>query len=349
FSLSLFFLLSTTFADRHPPRYRIQLDAPASSRWDQVVDDHLQYLPQIQEEAAKIIPRPVQKLVWKIAENIRYFFPSDYARELEGMATRSGLPLGEVVGLNILYDISAFDRKHILNEGCTSIVACDSKGRIWHGRNLDYEMGELLKNTTVIVDFYRGEKLLYTGITFVLYVGLLTGQRPDAFTLSLNARYSGPYIMNILMEIVTKFHNPVSFVMRETLEEESTFDGAVERLSKTHLICPAYIIVGGVNKFEGAVISRDRWRAADVERLDEKNWFLVETNFDHWKEDGDKRRITATRLLTKMGRRRLNSDSLFRVLSSTPVRNNLTIYSGVLSAAQPSMIYQTTVIVEDRM
>ena len=28
-----------------------------------------------------------------------------------GIATQSGLPLGEIVGLNILYDIAAFDRR----------------------------------------------------------------------------------------------------------------------------------------------------------------------------------------------------------------------------------------------
>eukprot|EP00080_Pristionchus_pacificus_P008279 PDM68299.1 hypothetical protein PRIPAC_46343 [Pristionchus pacificus] len=82
--LPFLFLLSTVLADRSPPRYRIQLDYPPSSRWDQIIDDHLQYLPLVQIEAAKIIPRPVQKIVWKIAENIRYFFPSDYAQELEG-------------------------------------------------------------------------------------------------------------------------------------------------------------------------------------------------------------------------------------------------------------------------
>lgn len=40
---------------------------------------------------------------------------------------------------------------------CTSIVAQDSKGNIFHGRNLDYDMGSLLKNITVIVDFVRND------------------------------------------------------------------------------------------------------------------------------------------------------------------------------------------------
>lgn len=33
---------------------------------------------------------------------------------------------------------------------------------------------------------------------------------------------SGAYIMNILMEIITKFHDPVSFVIREVSEVKRT-------------------------------------------------------------------------------------------------------------------------------
>lgn len=47
----------------------------------------------------------------------------------------------------------------ILGLGCTSVVAQDDKGRIWHGRNLDYGMGTLLRNITVIVDFTRNDKV----------------------------------------------------------------------------------------------------------------------------------------------------------------------------------------------
>uniref|UniRef100_A0A1I7WTI2 CBAH domain-containing protein n=1 Tax=Heterorhabditis bacteriophora TaxID=37862 RepID=A0A1I7WTI2_HETBA len=46
----------------------------------------------------------------------------------------------------------------IIGLGCTSIIAEDDQGRIWHGRNLDYEMSDLLKNITIIVDFRRGFK-----------------------------------------------------------------------------------------------------------------------------------------------------------------------------------------------
>ena len=38
---------------------------------------------------------------------------------------------------------------------CTSIVAQDSKGHIYHGRNLDYVFGSFLRNLTLDVQFIK--------------------------------------------------------------------------------------------------------------------------------------------------------------------------------------------------
>ena len=53
------------------------------------------------------------------------------------------------------------------SKACTSIVAEDSKGTIWHARNLDYgaideNLSEVLKNITMEVDFMRNGEV---GIT----------------------------------------------------------------------------------------------------------------------------------------------------------------------------------------
>lgn len=58
------------------------------------------------------------------------------------------------------------------------------------------------------------------------------------------------------MEFYTKFKRPVSFFIREVLENQKTYEDAVETLSKTHLFSPSYIIVAGTKKNEGVVISR---------------------------------------------------------------------------------------------
>ncbi|EFO83649.1 hypothetical protein CRE_02891 [Caenorhabditis remanei] len=329
---------------RTPPRYTIDLDEHPSQRWNQVIKDHLDYLPGVVEESKKYIPKPLQPFVWWVASKVERFFPPDTRLELEGIATQSGLPLGEIVGLNILYDIAAFDRRHIFGLGCTSIVAQNSAGRIFHGRNLDYDMTGLLKNITVYVDFTRNGTVIYSGITFALYNGVLTGQRPGAYSVSLNARYSGAYIDNILMELYTKFKRPVSFFIRDVLESQETYTDAVATLSNTHLLSPSYIIVAGTKKNEGVVIPRNRWAAANVYPLDmdSNQWFLVETNYDNWQKQGDNRRITAIQKLKELGKENFNEKSMVEVLSTIPVRNNLTVFSSVIEPKIPKVFEDFT-------
>uniref|UniRef100_A0A914C8F8 N-acylethanolamine-hydrolyzing acid amidase n=1 Tax=Acrobeloides nanus TaxID=290746 RepID=A0A914C8F8_9BILA len=332
---------------RTPKRYRISLDDPPEIRWNQVIDDHLDAIPAVIDEAKQYVPQPFQRILFWIAEKLIGLFPADYATEMRAIANRTGLPLGEVVGMNILYDITSFDRRHILGPfACTSIVAQDSKGNIFHGRNLDYDMGSLLKNITVIVDFVRNDTIVFTTTTFALYVGVLTGQRPHGYTISLNARYSGAYIDNIIMEFITFFKNPVSFEIRETLEKVETFDEAVKQLSRVHFVAPSYLIMGGVKPGEGAIITRNRWSSADVYKIniEKDRWFLLETNFDHWKKSDDDRRKFGIKFMEDVGRKNLNPSSLFSVLSKNPVNNKQTIFSSVMSAAVPELVYKFTKI-----
>ncbi|UMM21571.1 hypothetical protein L5515_003190 [Caenorhabditis briggsae] len=338
------FLVPLTSSKRTPPKYTIDLDLQPSQRWNRVIKDHLEFLPGVVEESKKYIPKPLQPFVWWVASKVDHFFPPETRQELEGIARESGLPLGEIVGLNILYDIAAFDRRHIFGLGCTSIVAQNEKGDIFHGRNLDYDMTGLLKNITVHVDFMKNGSILYSGVTFALYNGILTGQRPGAYSVSLNARYSGAYIDNILMEIYTKFKRPVSFFIRDVLEHQKSYAAAVETLSNTHLFSPSYIIVAGTKKNEGVVISRNRWSAANVYQLnmDANQWFLVETNFDNWKKQGDNRRITAIQKLKKIGKINFDEKSMAEVLSTSPVKNNLTVFSSVIQPENPEIFESFT-------
>ncbi|VDL68520.1 unnamed protein product [Nippostrongylus brasiliensis] len=216
-------------------------------------------MKQYRKRFRSFVPKPILPIAFWIAGKLNHFFPYEYAAEIRGIANTSGLPLGLIVSLNILYDILAFDRTHVFKLGCTSIVAQSENGTILHGRNLDYGMGDLLKNVTISVDFTRGQgeqkKVVYSGITFALSSTLLTGQN-DAFSLSLNARYSGPYIYNIFMEFITRFRTPVGFLLREVLDSSKTYADAVNHLSNRHLFSPSYIVIGGRERGEGAIISR---------------------------------------------------------------------------------------------
>ena len=55
--------------------------------------------------------------------------PQPYQDELLGIANVTGINLGEIVLVNIFYEVNAF---------CTSIVAEDPSGKLYHARNLDF-------------------------------------------------------------------------------------------------------------------------------------------------------------------------------------------------------------------
>ncbi|KJH51350.1 hypothetical protein DICVIV_02469 [Dictyocaulus viviparus] len=176
---------------RYPKRYVVDLDRAPADRWNEVVHDHLDLISSFMRTAESYVPKHILPVAFFIAKQLNRFFPHEYAEEIRGIARESGLPMGYIVSMNILYDILAFDRKHILRIGCTSIVAQNGDGIILHGRNLDYGVENLLKNITILVDFVRlqgqTKVIAYSGITFAMSTTLLTGQN-DAFSVSLNAR-----------------------------------------------------------------------------------------------------------------------------------------------------------------
>lgn len=65
--------------------------------------------------------------------------PAPYGDEIKGIANATGVELGEIVLFNIFYEVFTL---------CTSIVAQDTKGNVYHARNLDFGLflGWDLKN-----------------------------------------------------------------------------------------------------------------------------------------------------------------------------------------------------------
>uniref|UniRef100_A0A9J2PK63 Acid ceramidase N-terminal domain-containing protein n=1 Tax=Ascaris lumbricoides TaxID=6252 RepID=A0A9J2PK63_ASCLU len=300
--------------DRAPPSYRINLDLPPEQRWNEVIDEYTDLIPAVVEQIEQYVPRRLRKLAWWLSEEVAKELPEEFVREMQGIADRSGLRLGEVVGLNILYDISTFNFPHIFGPlGCTSIVAENEDGIILHGRNLDYEMTPLLRNLTIIAEFTRDDKVLYTAVTFFLNVGVLTGQRPNAFAITLNSRNSGGYIDNILMEIITRFRHPISFSIRKVLEENDNYYEVVKDLAKIHFVAPSYLIISGIESGQASPMCA---------------YF----------------RYVAERFLNYIGRSALTPSVLFAVLSEPPVNNKMTVYTVIMSAADPSLLYSTATI-----
>ncbi|CAL8380120.1 unnamed protein product [Boreogadus saida] len=278
------------------------------------------------------VPKWVHKAVTPVVLALEKYIPEPYAGEIRGMASLSGASVSDIILLNFAYEISAF---------CTSIVAQDTKGNVYHGRNLDYPK-KVLRNLTVNVHFMKKGQVAYRGTSFAGYVGLWTGQSPKRFTISGNQRGKDRWWnwwKNVISALLLK-RSPVSWLIRETLEGAVDFQEAVLRLSKTPIITGVYYIIAGVRPGEGKVITRDRNGPADIWPLDPLNggWYRVETNFDHWqpsKGGGHRRRDEAVKAMDATGQKNINLATLYQVLSVYPVCNGITVYTTTMSAAIP--------------
>uniref|UniRef100_A0A0N4VX65 CBAH domain-containing protein n=1 Tax=Haemonchus placei TaxID=6290 RepID=A0A0N4VX65_HAEPC len=153
--------------------------------------------------------------------------------------------------LNIFYELSRF---------CTSIVAQPPGNRdMYHARNLDFgqffvwniaaqswDLTESLKKVTMNLNFVRNGTLLFKGTTLAGHVGILTGMKPNAFSLSMNAKVE-PDIGNIIQWLNGNRSN-IEFAMyfdRKLFEEANTFQEAQQFIYNVQLLSGAYFILGG--------------------------------------------------------------------------------------------------------
>jgi N-acylethanolamine-hydrolysing acid amidase len=71
---------------------------------------------------------------------------------------------------------------------------------------------------------------------------------------------------------------PSAWLVRKVLEEEATYESAVQKLKSVEIGGPIYYIVSGIGK--GIVIEREIKGVHAAYELNEETWFLVQTNYD---------------------------------------------------------------------
>lgn len=233
---------------------------------------------------------------------------------------------------------------------CTSIVAEDSDGQIVHGRNLDWSIPNALRSMMVDVEYTRGGKVAFVASQPVGFAGVLHGTVPNGFSYSMDARdKGGDIILNGLEAALIKGARTPTQHARMALESATTFEAGVAALSDGAIVNPAYFIVGGVQKGEGAVVTRGRDRAVDVWRLSSQTgaekYFLLQTNYDHWESPPtfDDRRDPGIQHMEAVGQANVNGKSLFGVLTQWPNFNHHTDFTAIISAGAGTEAYQTVI------
>lgn len=317
------------------PRFVIDLDAAPEERWLEVcrvyAPDFLAIKQQIEDLiAAELGPKlgPFLKTVLSsflsLLTKMGIVF---YGDELQGMATATGMPLGTLVLLQLVYEASAH---------CTSIVVHSPDGTPHHIRTMDWQM-DFLKPLTVEFEFVRGGRVLFVAPSWAGYCGVLTGIRPQCFSVSVNFRLTdGGYWQNVKRALGRAW--PIGFLLREVFASESTsYAEAVAILATSDVIAPVYFTVCGINPGEGVVLTRDR--SEEAERWELARGAVVQTNMDHFSSDPAQsvmlsleRRVLARSVLDA-AHDELAEDGLWQLISQSPILNEITVYGAYMKPA----------------
>ncbi len=174
------------FEDLRPPRYTIDLSLPPAKRYQHVAHDFLplvRSLPMLFDEVVKEahLPPPLIKIIARAC--LRRVYSQEETEELRGIHEVTGVKMYLLVAFNVLLDLFM---------GCTSggVQVRDRTGkpRMLHFRTMDWGM-DALRKVIVLLEFIEkpGGPVIAQSITYVGYVGVLTGVRKD-LSMSLNFR-----------------------------------------------------------------------------------------------------------------------------------------------------------------
>ncbi|KHJ98055.1 linear amide C-N hydrolase, choloylglycine hydrolase family protein [Oesophagostomum dentatum] len=331
------------------PWFNVDLDAPPKERFKHVVrpfKNQIQAVFDVLGHFFEIIPGiPIWEmlgdLMLKVFEEGMIMEP--YKDEVQGIADELGCNLGQLAFLNIFYELSRF---------CTSIVAQPTRQQryvacklfVWNIDAQSWDLSDTLKNVTVNLNFIRNGTVLFKGTTLAGHVGILTGMKPNAFSLSMNSKVE-PDIKNVIAWL-NGDRPDIQFAMyfdRKIFEEANTFDEARQFIYDVPLLSGAYFILGGNKPGEGSVIVRNVTSVQFERKLfdGDNDWFLLQTNYDPDKEPLylDNRRGPGNDCMKQLGQSRVNAEGIYQVLKSRPVLNKTTIHTVIMSVTKD--IYQT--------
>ncbi|KAL6732303.1 hypothetical protein Aduo_003077 [Ancylostoma duodenale] len=324
------------------PWYNVNLDLPPKQRWTQISKAYSQQIKDLIAVLIDLItPIIPDALEWVdvLFGDLEQKLPQPYRDEIQSIADDTGIPVGQIVVYNIFYEIFTV---------CTSIIAQDPNGHIVHARNLDFGLflgwnpdthewaiSSALRKMIVNVNWIKDGKILYKSNNFAGYIGIYNGMKQGAFSITANERfqlaggYLGMYRWLTGLEPDGKW---MSWLTRETLEQFNTYTEAKAHLMTTPMLSPVYYILGGLNPWEGSIITRSLNGTdllTELNPTDKNGWYLLETNYDLDKPVLylDDRRTPGNHCMQKLGQKNVDFQGIFNVLSSRTNLNKLTTYT----------------------
>jgi len=330
------------------PWYTINLDLAPQDRWTAIVQPMAAQINKTIYQVIDLLPAQIRNdIISKVdagAQQILDAFPAPYGDEIRGIAAATGIDVAALILYNIAYELEG---------GCTSIVA-ENDRQLYHARNLDFglffgwdkqnetwQLTEDLRPLLFNAKFVKAGVNIYNTTQFAGFVGLLTGMKKGGFSISVDTRYDNSY-WNGLYEFFkgNSTSQFLAFLTRSTMENAPDFNTAFNLLNGTSMIGPCYIILGGNQMGQGAVLTRSEgtvslypWTLQND--LHKTHFYVLETNYDHWVNPPffDDRVHPAEDCLAEIGQSNIGFSSLFNMLSAEPNLNLLTTYTTLIDVA----------------
>eukprot|EP01059_Diplonema_ambulator_P036903 TRINITY_DN949_c0_g1_i1.p1 TRINITY_DN949_c0_g1~~TRINITY_DN949_c0_g1_i1.p1 ORF type:complete len:416 (+),score=177.06 TRINITY_DN949_c0_g1_i1:42-1289(+) len=336
--------------------YTVNLDLPPQERWNDIVTEFKAgintLLMVFLNHSVGGPTTPIGHFVERVlnADSLRMLekLPHEYAEEIRGIAKAADLDIGYAILFQLAYELEGL---------CTSIVAQDANGMIWHGRNLDFglfsgynwteedggfpgawELTEALRPLIINVDWQKGGKTIFSSVQYAGYIGVHTGMKAGMFGLTVDSRFDNNLDKYLLEWLFGTYQGTfLTMATRDALTTATSYAEAVQQVQTYKAVGPAYIIMSGIHPGEGCVVTRapntekplDTWLLAD--QLKNGTYFVLETNYDHWKRPPfyDNRRDSAVDCMQNtIGQAKFNGfNSLYDVLSAGPNLNRLTTFT----------------------
>lgn len=303
----------------------INLDAPPIERWrcaenykKEVQDLVACYWQEIEDYADMI----KKYLGWyKLL-----FISNHYQKEIRGLAQYCDIEEDQLFIVNLYYDLIKFAF------ACTAF-AVEQDNMIWHARNLDWWTDDgLLEKHTKIFDWKKGGKTVFQSVGWLGFIGVLSGMKPQAFSITLNA---------IISEEAPNVAKPVSFLLREVLEKTTDYQAAKKKLEKTKIVCDCLLLLTGVKPSEIAVIERTPRKSKT--RYAEQGCIVVTNDYrtDIVTTNQDRNILTETscgrydRALSLLTQKTPESEQdCFKILDDGKVKMEITVQQMVFNAKE---------------
>ena len=305
--------------------YDINLDLDPSERWKHVMTDYNILFKEVMVEIDSIITgHGILGSVINVSSDVIYRLMNNimYKEELQSISKLANIPMNKLILCQIIYEIFS---------ACTSVVIRGENNI--HFRTMDWEM-DFLKKITIKVRFMKNNKLLYEAVTWVGYVGIVTGMSRN-HSIAVNYRQSDGSFMGSMWRIIS-FHWPIGYLIRDILENNYDTVKTLRILSNSKLVSPCYITLCP-GKGDAYIITRDHDKLVSIRNFNEST-YIVQTNCDDINDENNimwskERMYKVDRIMNRndiSDQSHITVSDIFDMFSKTPIINIHTIYSTVM-------------------